>query len=74
MVGTLVMVAGAVFLSHAYKINRIDLEGNRYFHSSLKKVRVSGPCGRVFTISPALLPVDPAARYAQPQSSTVLAL
>lgn len=36
MVGTLVVVAGVVFLSHVYKVSGIDLEGNRYFNSSLK--------------------------------------
>lgn len=35
MVGTLVVVAGAVFLSHAHKVVGIDLEDNRYFN--LKK-------------------------------------
>lgn len=34
MVGTLVVLAGVVFLSHAYKINGIGLKGNRYFDLS----------------------------------------
>ena len=42
MVGTLVMVAGAVFLSHVHKINGIDLKGNRYFNSK-EIVSVNGP-------------------------------